>query len=181
LLTIAAFLPLLPLLGGCDELVMRKVAPSVSKATVSTATCSIQKARQVRQRASQVQLPAGMRVNSELCANPVHYFCSVRQFAPDALTEKSTRQECLDLPELGGRACLGIAAIGFNTRDAEGKDPKAFEPGGEYNRNEYLCQHALIKDGDTTLSLGEAGTLAEALRISIEKCYELLPHLAEHP
>jgi hypothetical protein len=159
--------------GGCVEMGLKRVSAVAAAESATQVGCVLQKSRNLQALASQVKLAPEARAATDLCTSPAHYVCTHRQFSPDALSEKTTREECTELPSLGGKVCLSLASQIFNTREAARTadlGEQAIEPGGELNRHEYLCHHVQLKDGDTALVQGEADTFAEALRRVSAKC-----------
>jgi hypothetical protein len=103
----------------------------------------------------------------------------LRRFSPEVADGQGSRSECAELPELGGRACAPVSVLTFNTREAARQaDPATLEPGGDYNRDEWICRNSALHDSEFSVASGEGERLAEALRHAHDRCVQLLPHLA---
>jgi hypothetical protein len=148
--------------------------------------CVTDKTRAMRALAARVEVKGSEHRAEGYCTQPSHYSCSHRQFSPDLpnRAEGTTQtSECADDASLGGKVCLTLASHRFNTREAArntGADKSAIEPGGEFNRDEYLCHHVQLKDKAGAVAIGEAENLTDALKLAHEKCQDLVPFLQEH-
>ncbi len=146
----------------------------------SQANCALPDAASVKNIGQRLAASAVV-VGVDFCAKPDGYECYVRKFSPTTIAGQSVVEECPHVAELGGDICYNLKSVGFNTRAAArapGVSASASQPGGDFNRSEYVCHQHDLKDGENYLAVGEGDTLRDALANAYAKCAGVAPRLA---
>jgi hypothetical protein len=122
----------------------------------------------------------GTVVGPDFCAKIESYACYRRVFSPIVAEGASVEEECTQAVEVGGPFCMKLDSRNYNTREATllAETPtSATQPGGEFNRSEYVCHHKELKDGETYLAVGEGELLKDAVVAAFGKCTGVSPRL----
>ncbi|MBS1962837.1 MAG: hypothetical protein JST04_11515 [Bdellovibrionales bacterium] len=178
---LAIFATVAPLvLSACLENagVVVKSGASISK---SQANCLLPDSAAVAHVASRLAASAVDVSNADFCAKPEGYECYVRRFSPGLVDGESTIEETAHVADLGGNVVFRLAARNYSTRDAArapGVSAAALQPGGDFNRSEYVCNQHDLKDGTSYLAVGEGDNLNDALAAAYAKCTGVAPRLA---
>lgn len=159
--------------------VVAKTGASIAK---SQANCLAPDSEAVAHVASRLAASAVDVSSAEFCAKPEGYECYVRRFSPLLSDGESTIEETAHVADLGGNVVYRLAARNYSTRDAArapGVSASALQPGGDFNRSEYVCHQHDLKDGATYLAVGEGDNLNDALSAAYAKCTGVAPRLAD--
>ena len=105
-----------------------------------------------------------------ICADAANYECERRIFAPGRTNEAGEEKHCLSsAPE----SCVSVRVNVFDTSGArEGADPGAYQPGGEYNREEIQCWNKILVSSQVSVIHSAGDSVAGALESAMGKCRE---------
>lgn len=145
----------------------------------SQANCLAPDAASVKNIAQRFAASA-VEVGGDFCLKPESYECYLRKFSPTLANGQSTTEEIAHVAELGGNTVYKLKTQTYSTREAAsapGVSAVALQPGGDYNRSEYVCHQTALKDGVNFLAVGEGESLDDALSSAYSKCTSLAPRL----
>ena len=95
------------------------------------------------------------------CENAELISCDSRRFSPDTRNLEFEQDIC-DRSESFGDHCLTVKFRHYDTSSAEGAG-EDFEPGGEYNYQEFNCYMKKYTHNDQAIFQSSAPTLRESL------------------
>jgi hypothetical protein len=120
---------------------------------------------------AQTKLEIAADFSSSLCDDVSNFACERRIFRPGAISTQSTETECFSIGRKSD-VCVQVAKNSYDTEAArDGADPKEFEEGGEFNREEIQCWNTKVQRQSIALIQADANSLSQALNLSIERCY----------
>lgn len=119
-------------------------------------------------------------LNFDFCSKPGGYDCVVHKFGPSLANSESVVGESVNVPELGGDVSISVNSQSFNTFSVAhlpGVSASASQPGGELNHTEYVCNQHDLRDAETSLAIGEADNLKDALASAYAQCSSVAPRV----
>jgi len=167
------------LFNSCIEMksgVVVKSGPSLK----ALQNCPLPNSKQVA-RVARSLASAATAVTPESCAQIERFECYRRVFSPLVPNEKRNEQECANVAAFGGDFCVSLPVQYYDTSEAASRpdtNAAALQPGGDYNRSEYVCHQRELRDGDVVLASGLGESLKEALLNAHSECTAVAPRIS---
>jgi hypothetical protein len=109
--------------------------------------------------------------SSSVCDDISNFECERRVFRPGIVSGQSEKIECFSIGRKSD-VCVSVTTNSFDTEGARASsDPKEFEEGGEFNREEIQCWNTKVQKQSIALIQAEASSLSEALDLALDECY----------
>ncbi len=120
-----------------------------------------------------------IKLSTDFCTKPGGYDCIIHKFGPSLPNSDSVVSESATVAELGGDVSITMTSQSFNTAAVArlSSVAGASQPGGELNHVEYICHQHDLRDGDTSLAVGDADSLRDALSQAYAECSGIAPRV----
>ena len=117
---------------------------------------------------------ATVQVSKDTCDELKNYTCDHRVFKPDVADGEESGIKCFKSDKMG-EVCLEVNSKFFSTKgnqDSEPENSAEFAPGGDYNREEFVCVNNAVVADEISLFSAESDVLESSFSMVYESCLE---------